>query len=39
LAGTAFTKIRRLSTTFKALRKVRAVHAASRSGPAGDAAA
>jgi hypothetical protein len=35
--GHCFTKSRRFSTTFKALREARAVHAASRAAPPGDA--
>ena len=37
--GHCFTKSRRYSTTFKALREARAAYAASRSAPAGEAAA
>ena len=34
--GHCFTKSRRFSTTFKALREARAMHAAGRAAPAGD---
>ena len=37
--GHCFTKSRRFSTTFKALREARALHAAGRAAPAGEAAA